>query len=115
MRFKSFLFFVALMSAIPLRGASPEPAPTVAAEAAAAGKDQVNALNNAFARVFETVAPSVVIIEVSKKTETSETSAFDDLFFQGPPDESNPRRNQRGYQPIRSEGSGFIAQPDGFI
>src|SRR3954466_8801261 len=115
MRFKSFLFLVALMSAIPLRGASPEAAPTVAAEAAAAGKDQVHALNNAFARVFETVAPSVVIIEVSKKNDATENSAFDDLFFQGPPDESSPRRNQRGFQPVRSEGSGFIARADGFV
>ncbi|HEY4281782.1 MAG TPA: trypsin-like peptidase domain-containing protein [Chthoniobacterales bacterium] len=115
MRFISFLFLVALTSAISLRGASPEATPTVPAEAAEAGKDQVHALNNAFARVFETVAPSVVIIEVSKKNDASENSAFEDLFFQGPPDESNPRRNQRGFQPIRSEGSGFIARADGFI
>ena len=29
----------------------------------------VHQLNNAFAKVFETVAPSVVIIEISKKNE----------------------------------------------
>src|SRR5262249_27334031 len=38
---------------------------TVPATAAEAGKDVVHQLNNAFAKVFETVAPSVVIIEVS--------------------------------------------------
>src|SRR4029077_7776939 len=48
------------------------------------------------------------------KTDT-ETSAFEDLFFQGPPDENNPRRNQRNLQPIQSEGSGFILRPDGYI
>ena len=97
--------------------ATPEnvpPAPTVPAAAAEQGKDVVHALNNAFAKVFETVAPSVVIIEVSKKGD-NETSAFEDLFFQGPPDENNPRRNQRNLQPIQSEGSGFIVRPDGYI
>jgi hypothetical protein len=52
--------------------------------AAEAGKDVVHQLNNAFAKVFETVAPGVVIIETSKKSEISESSPLDDLFFQGP-------------------------------
>jgi Do/DeqQ family serine protease len=96
--------------------ATPESPPnsTVPEAAAAQGKDVVHQLNNAFAKVFETVAPTVVIIEVSKKADT-ETSAFDDLFFQGPPDESNPRRGPRSLQPIQSEGSGFIVRPDGYI
>jgi S1-C subfamily serine protease len=49
--------------------AQPEvvPTPTVPAAAAEAGKDVVHQLNNAFAKVFEIVAPSVVIIEISKK------------------------------------------------
>src|SRR5437660_8177735 len=97
--------------------ATPEVAPsaTVPAASAEACKDVVHQLNNAFAKVFEIVAPSVVIIEVSKKSDGTETSAFDDLFFQGPPDENNPRRNPRGFQPIQSEGSGFIVRPDGYI
>src|SRR5438105_1881425 len=89
------------------------PSPHVPAAAAEAGKDVVHQLNNAFAKVFEIVAPSVVIIEVSKKNEGGETSTFDDLFFQGPPDENNPRG--RGSQPVQSEGSGFIVRPDGYI
>jgi Do/DeqQ family serine protease len=97
--------------------AQPEAVPTssVPAAAAEAGKDVVHQLNNAFAKVFETVAPSVVIIEISKKNEISETSPLDDLFFQGPPDENNPRRNPGGTRPVQSEGSGFIARPDGYI
>jgi Do/DeqQ family serine protease len=91
------------------------PAPTVPAAAAEAGKDVVHQLNNAFAKVFETVAPSVVIIEISKKNDGSESSPFDDLFFQGPPDENNQRRNLNGSRPIQSEGSGFIVRPDGYI
>src|SRR5229473_2271068 len=94
--------------------AQPEATSTVPAAAAEQGKDVVHQLNNAFAKVFELVAPSVVIIEVSKKGE-SEGSAFDDLFFQGPPDENNPRRSPRNPQPIQSEGSGFIVRPDGYI
>ena len=75
----------------------------------------VHQLNNAFAKVFETVAPSVVIIEISKKNEISESSPLDDLFFQGPPDENNPRRNPAALRPVQSEGSGFIVRPDGYI
>jgi serine protease Do len=99
------------------QAATPEvaPTPTVPAAAAEQGKDVVHALNNAFAKVFEVVAPSVVIIEVSKKNDGAESSAFDDLFFQGPPDENNPRRNPHGFQPVQSEGSGFIVRPDGHI
>ncbi len=91
------------------------PTPTVPAAAAEAGKDVVHQLNNAFAKVFEIVAPSVVIIEISKKNDGSESSPFDDLFFQGPPDENNQRRNLNGSRPIQSEGSGFIVRPDGYI
>jgi len=96
--------------------AQPEvvPTPTVPAAAAEAGKDVVHQLNNAFAKVFEIVAPSVVIIEISKKNDGSESSPFDDLFFQGPPDENN-QGNPNGSRPIQSEGSGFIVRPDGYI
>src|SRR5947209_14831249 len=97
--------------------AIPEAVPTssVPAAAAEAGKDVVHQLNNAFAKVFETVAPSVVIIEISKKNESNESSPLDDLFFQGPPDENNPRRNPGGLRPVQSEGSGFIARSDGYV
>src|SRR4029434_2556136 len=97
--------------------AQPEAVPTatVPAAVAEAGKDVVHQLNNAFAKVFETVAPSVVIIEVSKKNDIAESSPLDDLFFQGPPDESNQPRNPGGPRPIQSEGSGFIVRPDGYI
>jgi serine protease Do len=97
--------------------AQPEvvPSSTVPAAAAEAGKDVVHQLNNAFAKVFETVAPSVVIIEISKKPEANDNSPLEDLFFQGPPDENNPRRSPGTPRPIQSEGSGFIVRPDGYI
>src|SRR3954462_14952929 len=99
MRRSFLLLSLALTTATLAFAQTPEATATLPPSAADAGKDQVHALNNAFARVFETVAPSVVIIETSKKTDSSENSAFDDLFFQGPPDDTNSRRNQRGMQP----------------
>jgi len=116
MRLIKIFMLLAGLSTMSIFAATPEiaPSPTIPAAAAEQGKDVVHQLNNAFAKVFETVAPSVVIIEISKKADT-ETSAFEDLFFQGPPDESNPRRNQKNLQPIQSEGSGFIVRPDGYI
>src|SRR5438105_3209373 len=113
MRFLFALIFCGALSASPLL--AQEPSSTVPPAAAESGKDVVHALNNAFAKVFEIVAPSVVIIEVSKKNDATENSAFDDLFFQGPPDENNPRGNPRGFQPLQSEGSGFIVRADGYI
>src|SRR2546423_8856611 len=116
MRLFSVSFLIVALSTVPILAATPEipPTPTGPAAAAEQGKAVGPQLNNAFAKVFEIVAPSVVIIEVSKKNDT-ETSAFEDLFFQGPPDENNPRRNQKNLQPIQSEGSGFIVRPDGYI
>ncbi|HEX4706535.1 MAG TPA: trypsin-like peptidase domain-containing protein [Candidatus Udaeobacter sp.] len=112
------LFILTLCVAISTSfAAQPEvvPSSTVPAAAAEAGKDVVHQLNNAFAKVFEIVSPSVVIIEISKKAEATDNTALDDLFFQGPPDENNPRRNPGGSRPIQSEGSGFIVRPDGYI
>src|SRR5260370_28996091 len=91
------------------------PTPTVPAAAAEAGKDVVHQLNNAFAKVFEMVAPSVVIIEITKQNDGNEGSSFDDVFYQGPPDENKAERNPGNFQPIQSEGSGFIVRPDGYI
>jgi serine protease Do len=91
------------------------PAPTVPAASAEAGKDVVHQLNSAFTKVFEIIAPTVVIIEVTKKNDTSENPTLDDLFFQGPQDENAPRRNPRSSQPVQSEGSGFIVRADGYI
>lgn len=113
----SFLFFAAFTAAIAQSPApsEPGPTPTIPAAAAAAGKDVVHQLNSAFTKVFEIVAPSVVIIEVTKKSDGNDGSTLDDLFFQNQPDENTPRRNPRGFPPVQSEGSGFIVRSDGYI
>src|SRR5438067_10348130 len=114
MRLSILTLWVALSTSF---AAIPEAVPTssVPAAAAEAGKDVVHQLNNAFAKVFETVAPSVLIIEISKKNEITESSPLDDLFFQRQPDENNQRRNPSGVRPVKSEGSGFLVRPGGYI
>src|SRR5437660_1408456 len=116
MRLSIFALCLALSTSF---AAQPEAVPSdtvpVNPSAAEAGKDVVHQLNNAFAKVFESVAPGVVIIETSKKSEISESSPLDDLSFQGPPDESSPRPNPGTPRPVQSEGSGFIVRPDGYI
>ena len=107
-------FAAPVPAAPPLSQPESGPTATVPPAAAETGKDVVHQLNNAFAKVFEVVAPSVVIIEVTKKSEAGDNPTLDDLFFQNQPDDS-PRRNPHNNQPQQSEGSGFIVRPDGFI
>ena len=113
-----FVLAVALLSANaapPLSQPETGPTSTVPPAAADAGKDVVHQLNSAFTKVFEIIAPTVVIIEVTKKNDGPDTSALDDLFFRQPDDESQPRRGPRNREPSQSEGSGFIVRQDGFI
>src|SRR5947209_4036024 len=70
MRFLFALIFCGVLSVSPLL--AQESSSTVPPAAAESGKDVVHALNNAFAKVFEIVAPSVVIIEVSKKNDAKD-------------------------------------------
>src|SRR6266513_516398 len=118
-----FVFLVILLAAVQSLPAAPPlaqpesgPTSTVPPAAADAGKDVVHQLNSAFTKVFEIIAPTVVIIEVMKKNDAPDMSSLEDLFMQQQPqDESQPRRGPRNPQPIQSEGSGFIARQDGFI
>jgi serine protease Do len=114
-------FLALVLVASSLHGAAPlaqpetTPTATVPAASADAGKDVVHQLNSAFTKVFEIIAPTVVIIETTKKNDASENPTLEDLFFQGPQDENAPRRNPRNSQPVQSEGSGFIVRADGYI
>ncbi|MEP7072506.1 MAG: trypsin-like peptidase domain-containing protein [Verrucomicrobiota bacterium] len=112
-------FLAPLLAAAGLQAAPPlgqpenGPTPNVPPAAAEAGKDVVHQLNSAFTKVFEQVAPSVVIIEVTKKNDGTDNPTLDDLF-QNQPDDT-PRLNPRSQQPTQSEGSGFIVRGDGHI
>ena len=110
-------FAGAVFAAPPLAQPWTGPTATVAPAAAESGKDVVHQLNSAFTKVFETVAPTVVIIEVTKKNDEGGSGSLDDFFFQQQqPDPDSPKREQRGNpQPQQSEGSGFIARADGHI
>lgn len=111
----AFWLIATMGGAAPVPQGEAAPAGTVPVPAAEAGKDVVHQLNSAFTKVFEIVAPSVVIIEITKKTDPTENQTLDDLFFQGPQDDVIPRRSPRNPLPIQSEGSGFIIRPDGYI
>jgi Do/DeqQ family serine protease len=115
MRFVFALAF-AMAAVSPVFAAPPEASatPTIAPQAAEAGKDVVHQLSNAFTKVFEIVAPSVVILEVTKKSDSIDSSSLEELF-QNPPDDNDPHRGLRKPQPVQSEGSGFIVRPDGYI
>src|SRR5438067_11670481 len=104
MRFLFALIFCGALSASPLL--AQEPSPTVPPASAESGKDVVYALNNAFAKVFEIVAPSVVIIDVSKKNDGNEGYNFDELSYQRQPDDNSPRRGHRNLQANQREASG---------
>lgn len=97
----------------------------VAAADEAKGNDLLHQIDNAFAGVFEKVAPAVVIIEAEKKagSEDKEKEEALDFFFRNRPnggdDSDHGQGGRRGLKlpapTARSEGSGFIIRPDGYI
>lgn len=78
----------------------------------AAARDLAHQLNQAYESVYDRVAPTVVVIDVSKadKPGTNE-NPFEgfDFFFRG------PHGDEGDQQPDQSEGSGFFVRPDGYI
>ena len=78
-----------------------------AVPATAAVPSAVRALGDAFAGVYEKVAPSVVVLEVSKPGGEGDDFSWESLFG-GQPGQRGPRANE-------SEGSGFIIGADGYI
>ncbi|MEI6562386.1 MAG: trypsin-like peptidase domain-containing protein [Verrucomicrobiota bacterium] len=76
-------------------------------------------LDDGFAQVFEKTAPSVVVLDVSKKSaladeENGALSEEADSFFRVPrPGIPSPFRVPE--PPARSEGSGFVIRADGMI
>lgn len=73
----------------------------------AAASSAVRALGDAFAGIYETVAPTVVVLEVTKPGRDEENFSWESLF-------GNPGMDPR-LRENESEGSGFIIRPDGYI
>ncbi|MEX1009929.1 MAG: trypsin-like peptidase domain-containing protein [Chthoniobacterales bacterium] len=73
---------------------------------ASASSSAARALGDAFAGVYERVAPSVVVLEVRKPGGGDDVSW--ESLFGGAPGSERPRGNE-------SEGSGFIIGSDGYI
>ena len=76
-------------------------------------------LDDGFAQVFEKTAPSVVVLDVSKKSaladeENSSLSEEADSFFRIPR-AGLPSPFRVPQPPARSEGSGFVIRADGMI
>ena len=79
-------------------------------------KDVIHQLNDSFVGVFDKVAPSVVVIEADKKATDDDAEAGMDFFFGNPGGGNGHRRQlQMPPPPTRSEGSGFIMRPEGYI
>ncbi|MES2572414.1 MAG: trypsin-like peptidase domain-containing protein [Verrucomicrobiota bacterium] len=98
------------------------------AEKAAASLSLLRQIDEGFVAVFEKVAPTVVIVEARKKAtpedDEEDARSFDFFFKDGEEpskDSGTSKENERRrlfrmpQAPVRSEGSGFIIRPDGFI
>ena len=92
----------------------------------AAARSLLRQLDEGFVAVFEKVAPTVVVIEATKKEkseEADEDARSFDFFFNdtdepsGDPSKAKERQHllRLPRQPLQSEGSGFIIRSDGFI
>ncbi len=73
--------------------------------------DLLHQLDDAFVSVFEKVAPSVVIIKADKKPTGDDQDQTFDFNFHSPDASQGPMPAPYA----RSEGSGFIVRPDGYI
>ena len=116
---RTALFVIALaFASLPLRAAPPlaqpetGPTSTVPPAAADAGKDVVHQLNSAFTKVFEIVAPSVVIIEVTKRP-TPATNSSSTISFSRTSGRQRPRRARA--RTSRQSEVGIICARDGYI
>jgi S1-C subfamily serine protease len=113
-RAATLLAFV-LVAAPGMAARAQEAAPS----AAQAGHDILHEIDDAVTGIYEKVAPAVVIIEADKKPTADEQDQSFDYYFHSP---ETGEGGSGGAPPrlpeapsIRSEGSGFIVRPDGYI
>ena len=83
---------------------------TLVGQGAGAAKAEARALGKAFADVYDKVAPSVVVLEITAPSgEPGPDDPAWNFFPRGQRPPGVPRRDEE------SEGSGFIIRPDGYI
>ncbi|MGA3172068.1 MAG: trypsin-like peptidase domain-containing protein [Chthoniobacteraceae bacterium] len=114
-RYRAGIFFLCSIAlAAPCVVASAQsaaPGPTISPQLA---HDLLHEIDDAFVAVFEKVAPAVVVIEAEKKPAPDDQNQNFDYYFHSPEgDDGNHAPVQE--PPVRSEGSGFIVRPDGYI
>jgi S1-C subfamily serine protease len=91
-------------------------APSPASITPRAAHDLLHQIDDASVSVFEKVAPAVVIIEANKKVTVDAQDQSFDFYFDSPEAGQGGKPPRLPEQPsVRSEGSGFIVRPDGFI
>jgi len=90
---------------------APSPAAPISPQAA---HDLLHQIDDAFVAVFEKVAPAVVIIEADKKPTGDDQDQNFDFYFHSP-EGGEGSHAPVPEPPVRSEGSGFIVRPDGYI
>ncbi len=103
---------IALAPAGWAQGPSPSPgaSPGLSPQAA---HDLLHEIDDAYVAVFEKVAPAVVVIKAEKKPATDNEDQIFDNNFHSP---DGGEGNHAPVQPLlRSDGSGFIVRPDGYI
>ncbi len=95
-------------------------------ESGVAALKLLKSLDEGFVQIFEKVAPSVVVIEATKRVEEDNGESLKDFEFfldgSGKDTPKTPRKDRDPAQswnlptaPSRSEGSGFILRADGII
>ena len=128
-RAATILCSLALLAPGAMRGADQAPGGSASPSPSAAGglspqqaHDLLHALDDACVGVYEKVAPSVVIIEADKRPSEDDQDQSFDFYFHSPENGAGGGKQQQA-QPshppqepsVRSEGSGFVIRPDGYI
>jgi S1-C subfamily serine protease len=110
------IFLCSCMLAAPgfaLRAREPAPPPAMSAQSA---HDLLHALDDACVLIYQKVVPAVVIIEADKRVTADAQDRSFDFYFDTPESGQGTAEPRTPEQPsVRSEGSGFIVRPDGYI
>lgn len=95
-------------------GQEAKPAAVQEAKPAAAAQNFLQQMNDGFTAIYDKAAPSVVIIDTTKKASADDQEDMGgfEFFFRGP---QGGGADPRLRAPSKSEGSGFFIRPDGYI